>query len=114
MKKVLSLSFLLVALFIGVQASDPPKKKSTNVSTSIAGQVIDESTGEALAGATVTIEGMDLNVYTDFDGQFQFDELSPGEYTIKLNLISYDDNTSKITADLKKDNTLKIKLKRTR
>lgn len=56
----------------------------------LSGSVIDFQSGEALTGVEVSIEGTDIKTYTDFDGNFEFDNVKPGNYNIIASYISYD------------------------
>ena len=67
--------------------SDLPEPNNLKVS----GTVVDKTTGEALVGVKVKIEGTDREVYTNFDGKFEFDNLTPGEYNISYNMVTYED-----------------------
>jgi len=53
------------------------------------GSVLDASTGEALVGAVVEIENTDAKAYTDLEGRFTIENMQQGEYTVKVNYISY-------------------------
>lgn len=55
----------------------------------ITGKVIDASTAEGVAGAVVEVEGTDIKVYTDFEGNFILPAMVEGSYTIKSSSISY-------------------------
>lgn len=57
---------------------------------SISGKVIDITTGEALAGVTVSIEGTDKVAFTDFDGNFRFSDVSQASAKISASFISYE------------------------
>ncbi len=112
MKKLFSIViFFSFATFLMATASERPEgDKNSNMTTSIAGTVIDETSGETLAGVTVSLEGIDQTVYTDFEGNFKFEGINPGEYTIKTSLISYKVCTLKVKAELKKKNKVDLKL----
>ena len=71
---------------------------------------INAQTGEALVGVSVKIEGSDVEAYTDFDGNFQFDGILPGEYTISATMISYKKESSKLDVKLNNENDLKLNL----
>lgn len=58
-------------------------------SAAITGKVIDNNSGETLAGVLVTVEGTTLKAYTDLDGQFSIAGMTPGKYNLILSLISY-------------------------
>ncbi len=49
---------------------------------SLSGTVFDFQSGEALTGVEVSIEGTDIKVYTDFDGNFEIDNVKPGNLTL--------------------------------
>lgn len=70
--------------------ADEPAKNST---VSVWGTVTDVKTGETLVGVEVELEGTDQKVYTDFDGNFSFENIIPGEYNITANYISYEKYT---------------------
>lgn len=57
----------------------------------IRGKVSDNVLGETLIGVTVLIEGTDplIGTTTDLDGDFSFEHLAPGQYTLKFSYISY-------------------------
>ena len=116
-KTLLTLSFLaaVVFAFAGIKGNSENKNKSTetvsaNASVSISGKVIDFTSGEALAGVEVAIEGSTKKVHTDFDGNFKIENLKPGSYNMIASYISY--NKSFIEKlDIEKSNReLNIKL----
>ncbi len=115
MKKQI-ITLLLVALVGFTFAdNDGTAKKTTSAKTpaqtiSITGNVNDFNSGESLAGVEVKIEGTDLKTYTDFDGNFSFENIKPGTYNIIASYISY--NKSLIeNFNVKKENKkLSIKL----
>lgn len=76
--------------------------------TNVTGSVIDKNTGEALAGVKIVLSELNQTVYTDFDGNFEFEKISQGKYTIKAELISYEDKT--INLDSSKSNEIKIEV----
>ncbi len=87
------------------------KEAGTNNSATVllTGTVYDLSSEELLAGVEVTIEGTDMKTYTDFDGQFTFKNVKPGEYKLVTNYISYKRGAEIIKVD-NKEKDLKIKL----
>lgn len=107
-KKVLT-TLLLVVLFTGTLFADgkDPKNETGKVSK-ISGQVIDQLTGETLAGVKVFIPGTDKAVYTDFDGEFQIECNLNTETEIAIALISYEGKTIKLEESI----SLEIKLER--
>lgn len=56
---------------------------------SLKGKVIDEKTGETLPGATILLKGSLSGTQSDLDGNFSFNNLSAGTYTLECRFISY-------------------------
>ncbi len=116
-KALLTLSFLAAVVFAFADNNGNSENKnksaetvSANAVVSISGKVIDFTSGEALAGVEVAIEGSTKKVHTDFDGNFKIENLKPGAYNLIASYISY--NKSFIEKlDIEKSNTeLNIKL----
>ena len=59
----------------------------------IKGSVKDNSTGEPLAGATVSVVGTTTAAFTDETGSFELKNLKIGSYTLIINYISYQSET---------------------
>jgi hypothetical protein len=112
MKKIL-IGFLSLMLTITVTAKENETKNSTatdNAATiMLVGSISDANSGESLVGVEVKIEGTDLKTYTDFDGNFTFANVKPGEYKVVANYISYKPVTETLEAS-NKNNELKLKL----
>jgi len=118
MKKALfTLSFLIaiVFAFAGNTGNSENKNKSTetasvNTAVSITGKVIDFTSGEALAGVEVAIEGSTKKVHTDFDGNFKIENLKPGSYNLIASYISYNKSFIEKLDTEKSNKELNIKL----
>ena len=117
MKRII---FIIVAVVLTVNTfanneNGNEKKTEANSSavtmSSITGTVVDQITGEALTGVKVTIEGTNEVVYTDFDGNFSFKSVKPGEYNINVNYISYKANKLQKVNVKPVSNSIKIGLK---
>jgi TonB-dependent receptor len=63
----------------------------------ITGKVISSKTGEALIGATVSIDSLKRAVATDLDGNYSISGLSPGAYSLSGTYVAYD---KKIVSDV--------------
>jgi uncharacterized membrane protein len=72
---------------------------TTNNKATITGKVIDQKTGESLAGAIVEIKGTNIKVYTDLEGNYSIDNIEPGIYSIEINYISYSSKTQNLTIE---------------
>lgn len=85
---------LLLTLWnvIAVMAVDKPESKNTRVAASgaISGVVLDKEFNETLPGAAIQIVGTDGGTITDMDGNFSFNNLAPGKYTLRISYISYE------------------------
>lgn len=86
----------LIVLFTSISliAKDAPKEVDAqfNLETSIlSGKVMDKDTGEELVGVAVKIEGIDQLVYSDFEGNFKFSKVLPGNYKLHIEMISYNE-----------------------
>ncbi len=103
------LTILSFILFAGISLADGenPGKGTGNI-VKISGQVVDQNTGETLAGVKLIVEGTNEVIYTDFDGEFQIQcDLSKNP-ELSVTLISYENKTLKI----KGTDKMKIKLNR--
>ncbi len=81
---------------------------SATVTKSISGRVIDLNTGEPLAGVSVSIDGSTAVAFTDFDGNFVFNNVDVTSKTLSASFISYE-KASVIISDSK--NTVILSLK---
>ena len=86
--RIILLIFFLLNI-LPVNSHEPEKKYSSIGMNTIIGQITDEVTGEELAGVKVSIAGAGLEVYTNFEGNFVFDNVSPGEYILCAEYVSY-------------------------
>ena len=73
---------------------------------SISGKVIDNN--ESLTGVKIILDGKEVVVYTDFDGNFTINNVLAGEHTMALILITY--NNKVITFNPKSNKQLEIVL----
>ena len=118
MRKLVVLSILLSFLMLQVSYSNnrdensKTKITSTNTSVHVNGKIIDKETGEPLIGALVKIEGTNQKVYTDFDGNFNLENIKADVYNISVSYISYEGSILKEIKVNNSDNTLKVELKR--
>lgn len=76
---------LLFILLIG----NPDTEEGSVNSVQISGLVVEEFTGEPIPGALVKIKSENKEIYTDFEGNFYFDDIKPGKYTIEVSFISH-------------------------
>lgn len=106
------IAFLLVFAVVAVNATDKKGKDTESkgaATTVLTGSISDELSGESLVGVEVKLEGTDLKTYTDFDGNFSFKNVKPGEYKITSSYISYEKSTREMKVS-SSDNKVKIQL----
>ena len=112
MKKLI-FSLLALVLTIAVNAKENETKTPAGVdnaaSVVLTGSIADANSGESLAGVEVKIVGTDLKTYSDFDGNFSFSGLKPGEYKVVTNYISYKTASQTLTLNAR-ETELKIKM----
>ncbi len=84
--RCLSVIFLF-ALFIYLPAAHP--QQSTVKPGEIRGRLSHQETGNQLANATVRLVEIDRRTQTDENGEFRFDNLSPGDYTLTVLAVGY-------------------------
>ncbi|MFA6467268.1 MAG: TonB-dependent receptor [Bacteroidota bacterium] len=102
MKKVFTLSFLLIAVFLGLYAGTTGK---------IAGTIVDSRTGEPLPGVNIILVGTPYGAVSDFDGNYSIGNLPPGIYTIRASSIGYSAvsmSNVKVNIDLTSTNDFKL------
>lgn len=80
MKKIILTLILPLLLPLGVAAQ-----------CSIAGHITDKTTGIALSGASVIIEGQFTGITSDAEGNYTINKLKAGIYTLKVTYIGYRD-----------------------
>jgi len=111
MKQIL-IALVLIFAVVSVNAKE---KEGTTTDTDnsavlvLTGSIADQNSGESLVGVEVKIEGTDLKTYTDFDGNFSFNNVKPGEYKLVTNYISYEKKSEVLKLN-SKENNVKIKL----
>lgn len=59
----------------------------------LAGSAKDKLTQEVLIGATINLEGTDIGVATDIDGNFRIANIPPKSYNVKISYIGYESET---------------------
>ncbi len=99
MKKIIFALFLVALTTATFAANKVTKTETTTtetaatvvapIATELSGLITDKNSNEILTGVEVKIEGTDLKTYTDLDGMFSFKNLTPGEYKLVANYISY-------------------------
>lgn len=75
------------------------KPAASDLFATLAGTVIDQSSGAPLANASVTLQGAAgiTSVYTGVDGRFSFSDLAPQDYVVVFSAPGFDQVTVSLT-----------------
>ena len=92
-KTFLASFFLLVltASYTLAENDSFTEEAKTNSPVSLTGIVKDNDTGEELVCAAIEITELNRKVFTDITGRFTITNLNPGNYTLKISYIAYED-----------------------
>ena len=101
----------LFAIVLILGLTSPDMDQSSEASFQLNGMVVEDSTGEPLPGATIKLAGYDKEIFSDFDGNFTVDNLTPGTYDIEVSFISCEPVELKGTPLSASNNSLVISLK---
>lgn len=116
MKYIISLSIILffvnIVAFAGINPNEKKETKADKISKtiSLAGTIEDAESSEKLVCAQIEIEKLGLKVFTDIEGNFELNDLTSGDFTLKISYISYQEIEIS-SADLAGIKELKIELK---
>ena len=100
LKQILLLAFCMIVAIAG--------KSQTGI---IKGTITDANTKESLIGATVVIQGTSKGASSDFDGNFQIDNVKAGSYNLVISYISYDNQIVRAAVTEGKETVLNFALK---
>ena len=112
---VLAVSLLIsITAFAETDKSNNKKVKETEAvaltesvnALQLTGSVVDEKNKETLAGATILVDGK--KYYSDLDGNFSINDVTPGKYKMVVELISYEPISLEV--DLNNNRNLNISL----
>ena len=79
---------------------------------SIYGVVTDKALGESIINAGVELQPVGLKTVTGSDGQFEFNEVAVGTYTLYVTKTGYSDNSSSITVESGKQSKGDVQLEK--
>ena len=95
MKKIINILIVLLPLLFSSCTSS-----EYDVFASVYGIVSDNTTGEPISGATVQLSPGGATQLTGSDGYFEFDDLTPQQYTVTVQKDGYLTNRKNVTAVL--------------
>lgn len=112
MKKILLIAAIMLSgVILYAKDGETPTNESKSRMCIVKGQITDKLNGELLTGVSVRIVESDIVSYTDFDGEFVFGDLTPGNYTIETSMVSYECEEIQVTASVSSNQTINIELK---
>ncbi len=82
------IAFLAILLMVNPELEKLENSEVDKVQ--FTGTVIEELTGEPIPGATIHIKEFNQDIYTDFEGNFAFNDLAPGTYNLEVSFVSFD------------------------
>ena len=92
MKKIILLCLMALPLFVSCS------KEEQDSFGSLYGVVTDKLTGDPLNNVTVTLSPGGTTKITGSDGLFEFNELTPQQYTITVQKSGYESNRKTLSA----------------
>lgn len=78
--------------------------------SSIKGIVTDAENGETIIGCNIMLQGTTIGAVTNFDGNYEIKNISPGTYNMVISFISYNKYIQKIVVSKNSDLTVNVKL----
>jgi hypothetical protein len=113
MKRFAIILFALVISAV-LHANEAPKAEKSQPAAKasiVSGKITDKTSGEELVGVAIKLVGIENVVYSDFEGNFSFVDLLPGNYKLQVELISYQEiETASIVVSLNEVHELNINL----
>ena len=109
MKNFRNLLFLVFAVLAFLVSCGGSESKEPG---SIYGVVTDKATGESIINAGVELQPVGLKTVTGSDGQFEFNEVAVGTYTLYVTKTGYSDNSSSITVNSGKQSKGDVQLEK--
>ncbi len=79
---------------------------------SINGKVTDAKTRQALAGATVVVQGTSRSATTSSDGRYRIADVAPGTYTLRARYIGYAPGSVSVTVSADQEATADLALEK--
>jgi TonB-linked SusC/RagA family outer membrane protein len=92
------------------RSAGAPATQPADTLGSITGSVVDSATGEAVAGATITVRDVSRSVASDTNGKFRITDLGAGEYTIVVRRLGYRQAAQRVVVAANVEATVRILL----
>jgi uncharacterized membrane protein len=115
-KSIVAITVILYIFFLSVSHSFSEngagrEDSKLNSSVCFSGIVKDTDTGEKLVCAKIEIAELNKKVFTDMSGKFKITGLAPGEFTLKISYIAYEDKEIIVTSVKAPQDEIIIRLK---
>ncbi|TYP95647.1 Carboxypeptidase regulatory-like domain-containing protein [Fodinibius salinus] len=110
-KKKVFFSAIILLLGVGLLSNEASAQEKAE--GKLYGQVVEDTSGEAVTGVEITLQGMDKKATTGDKGMYAFKSLKTGTYTVVVEADGYQkwEKEVKVTA---KGKRIDIKLKPTK
>ncbi len=105
----LSLLGLLLTVPFGSLAP-ATAQSSEDLASIILGRVVERETGDAVSDAEIVLEGLDLIRVSDENGRFEFSQVPPGAYLLRITHIGYEEIADTLTVPTSSEMDLDIQL----
>jgi hypothetical protein len=99
-------TILIFAASVLLSVSAFANKEKDVETMQLKGSIVDDKNQEALAGATIYVNGK--KYYSDFDGNFSISDITEGKHQIKVEFISYEPFSAEV--DVKQNESININL----
>ena len=107
MKRTLFI-FMFLLFGMALQAENVPAIKEGNM---ISGHVIEDGTEDNIAFATVLIVETGEGTMSNESGQFEFRNMRPGKYTLRVSMVGYETSTKEVVVNKDYVSVVHFKLK---
>jgi hypothetical protein len=94
-------SIIFITMSVGMNAQN----------VSIQGKISDATTRETLVGCAIMIQGSTIGTITDFDGNYSFVNVAPGDYNLVVSYVSYEQQIIRVQVIKGQPTTLDIQMK---
>jgi len=111
MKKIKQIAIIAgVTIFFNLTmaSANNESESGSMMQVPLKGIVIDKNTGEPLTGVAVKVNNE--TVYTDFEGNFEINDLYPGEYDLQVSYISYKNVDKTLNIMQQSNNSVKFEI----
>ncbi len=110
MKKLVITAAMVIGSLYSFANMNNLEVSSVVAKSQIEGRVVDKTTGEALAGVAIQLQGCDSRIFTDLNGNFSIPDVDMGTYNLDVSYVSYQNVTLKAVNANALETNLKVEL----